>query len=90
VPCRRRTSADSLCSVALLAGVNRSQSALHYVATAGFRYRAMTDLRRTSRVVRYLARLPSLVCVRRGPEVDLLRSDVLECSLRCVLPSLSS
>jgi hypothetical protein len=50
----------------------------------------MTDLRRTSRVVRYLARLPSLACAYRGPEVDLLRLDVLEYSLRCVLASLSS
>jgi hypothetical protein len=41
----------------------------------------MTDLRRTSRVVYCLARLLSLAYVRRGPEVDLLYLDVLECSL---------
>jgi len=89
VPYIRHTSADSPCSTALPAGVDRSLSALHYVATAGFRYRVMTDLRRTSRVVRRLARLLSLAYVRRGPEVDSLRLDVSECSLRCVLPSLS-
>jgi hypothetical protein len=70
---RRRTSANSPYSIASLAGVNRSRSTLYYVATAGFRYRAITDLRRTSRVVYYLARLPSLAYIRRGPEVDLLR-----------------
>jgi len=50
----------------------------------------MTDLRRISRVVRYSARLPSLAYAHRGPEVDLLRLDVLEYSLRYVPPSLSS
>jgi hypothetical protein len=50
----------------------------------------MTDPRRISRVVRYLARLPFSAYVHRGPGVDLLRLDVLEYSLRCVLPSLSS
>jgi hypothetical protein len=66
-------STNFLCSIASLAGVNRSRSALYYVTTAGSRYRAMIDLRRISRVVRYLARLPFLAYVRRGPEVDLLR-----------------
>jgi hypothetical protein len=70
---RQRMSTNSPYSVALLAGINRSQSALHYVATAGFRYRVMIDLRHTSRVVCYLARLPSLSCIRYSPEVDLLR-----------------
>ena len=85
----RYTSTNSPYSIALLAGVNRSLSTLHYVATAGFRYRVMIDLRRTSRVVRRLARLLSLAYVRRGPEVDSLRLDILEYSLRYVLPSLS-
>jgi hypothetical protein len=66
-------SANFLCFVALLVGVDRFQNALHYVATAGFRCQVTIDLRRISQVVHCLARLPSLACVRRSPEVDLLR-----------------
>jgi hypothetical protein len=66
-------STDFLCSIALLAGVNRSWSTLYYVTTTRSRYRVITDLRRISRVVYYLARLPFLVYVRRSLEVDLLR-----------------
>jgi hypothetical protein len=74
-------SADFLCSIASLVGVNRFQSALHYIATTEFHYRAIIDLRYTSRVVRYSARLTSSVCAYCGLEVDLLCLDVLEYSL---------